>query len=116
LTRDEEEIPMIMRTWRGAVRPEDADEYLRHQADTGVRDYRQTPGNVGVLVLRRPRGDLVEVTTVSLWTSMDDVKAFAGDDPDRAKFYPGDDALLAEKDSHADHYEVVSADLGSLSE
>jgi heme-degrading monooxygenase HmoA len=102
---------MIMRTWRGAVRPEDAEEYLQHQGDTGVREYRETAGNLGVLVLRRPRGDLIEVTTVSLWTSMDAVKAFAGDDPERAKFYPGDEELLAEKDPHADHYDVVSSDL-----
>lgn len=42
---------------------------------------------------------------------MDAVKAFAGEDPEQAKFYPGDEELLAEKDSHADHYEVVSSDL-----
>jgi heme-degrading monooxygenase HmoA len=102
---------MIMRTWRGAVRPEDVDRYLEHQADTGIREYRETPGNVGALVLRRAADPLVEVTTVSFWTSMDAVKAFAGDDPERAKFYPGDDDLLAEKDLHADHFEVVSADL-----
>jgi heme-degrading monooxygenase HmoA len=102
---------MIMRTWRGAVRREDADRYLEHQAGTGVREYRETPGNVGVLVLRRPTGVLVEVTTVSFWTSMEAVKAFAGENPDQAKFYPGDDDLLAEKDLHADHFEVASSDL-----
>lgn len=102
---------MIMRTWRGAVRPEDAEVYLEHQAGTGVDDYRRTPGNLGVLVLRRPVGDLVEVTTVSLWTSLEAVKAFAGDDHETARFYPGDDDLLVEKDLHADHFEVVSADL-----
>ena len=102
---------MIMRTWRGAVRPEDADRYLEHQAGTGVRDYRRTPGNLGAIVLRRSAGDLVEVTTVSLWTSMDAVRAFAGDDPSTARFYPGDDDLLAEKDLHADHFEVVGSDL-----
>ncbi|MBA2514382.1 MAG: antibiotic biosynthesis monooxygenase [Solirubrobacterales bacterium] len=102
---------MIMRTWRGAVRPEDAERYREHQADTGVRDYRETPGNRGALVLRRTQGDLVEFTTVSFWESMEAVRAFAGDDPGRARFYPGDDALLAEKDEHADHYEVVSAEL-----
>lgn len=102
---------MIMRTWRGAVQPGDADEYLEHQAGTGIREYRRTPGNVGALVLRRARGDLVEVTTVSFWTSMEAVKAFAGDEPERAKFYPGDDELLAERDRHADHFEIVSADL-----
>jgi heme-degrading monooxygenase HmoA len=102
---------MIMRTWRGAVRPEHLDEYLRHQDETGVGEYRETTGNRGVVVLRRARGELVEITTVSFWDSMDAVRAFAGDEPARAKFYPGDDALLAEKDDHADHYEVVTADV-----
>ena len=102
---------MILRTWRGAVRPADEAEYLQHQGDTGVREYRETPGNLGALVLRRERDGLVEVTTVSLWESMDAVRAFAGDDPERAKFYPGDDDLLAEKDAHADHYELIEADL-----
>ncbi len=102
---------MIMRTWRGAVRPEDTDRYLDHQAGTGVREYRDTPGNLGALVLRRPKDQLVEIVTVSFWTSMDAVRGFAGSDPERAKFYPGDDELLAEKDLHVDHWEVVTADL-----
>jgi len=51
------------------------------------------------------------VTTVSFRESMDAVRAFAGDDPGRAKFHPGDDDLPAQKDEHADHYEVVSVDL-----
>jgi heme-degrading monooxygenase HmoA len=102
---------MIMRTWRGAVHRADEERYLEHQAATGVRDYRETPGNLGAVVLRRERDDLVEVTTVSFWASMDAVRAFAGEDPGRAKFYPGDDDLLAQKDDHADHYEVVAVDL-----
>ena len=102
---------MIMRTWRGAVRAVDAEQYLAHQAVTGVREYRQTSGNTGVLVLRRTLGDLCEVTTVSFWESMEAVRRFAGEDPDRAKFYPGDDELLVEKELHVDHHEVVSADL-----
>jgi heme-degrading monooxygenase HmoA len=102
---------MIMRTWRGAVRPEDAQRYLDHQAKTGIREYRETPGNLGAMVLSRPADALVEVTTVSFWASMDAIKAFAGDDPEQAKFYPGDDEFLVERDDHADHFEVVSADL-----
>jgi heme-degrading monooxygenase HmoA len=102
---------MIMRSWRGAVRPQDADRYLRHQAETGISAYRTTAGNLGAVVLRRDAGDLVEVVTLSFWTSMEAVKGFAGEQPERATFYPGDDALLAEKDLHAHHYEVVSTDL-----
>jgi len=97
---------MILRSWRGAVRPEDRDAYLEHQDRTGIQDYRDTEGNLGVFVLTRPQGDLVEVITLTLWDSMDAVRRFAGDDPGTAKFYPGDDALLAEKDLHADHWDV----------
>jgi heme-degrading monooxygenase HmoA len=102
---------MIMRTWRGAVRHEDADRYLDHQSKTGIREYRETPGNVGAMVLRRPSGALVEVTTVSFWVSMDAIKSFAGADPEQARFYPGDDEFLVEKDLRVNHFEVVSADL-----
>ena len=102
---------MILRSWRGAVRAADAERYLAHQSETGVRDYRATEGNRGVLVVSRPQGDLVEVITLTLWDSMDAVRRFAGDDPEQARFYPGDDELLAEKDLHADHWEVVEMDL-----
>ena len=102
---------MIMRRWRGAVRAEDAEAYLAHQGSTGVRDYRATEGNLGALVLRRPADGLVEVVTLSLWRSMDDVRRFAGDEPEVAVFYPGDDDFLVEKDPHVDHWEVVEADL-----
>jgi heme-degrading monooxygenase HmoA len=104
---------MIMRTWRGSVRTIDAARHLEHQAGTGVREYRQTPGNLGTLVLRRDRGEMCEVTTVSFWESMEAVRRFAGDDPGQAKFYPGDDELLVEKDLHVDHYTVVTADLSA---
>ncbi|MEJ7755363.1 MAG: hypothetical protein WKF83_02605 [Nocardioidaceae bacterium] len=33
---------MILRRWRGAVATDKVDRYLEHQADTGVRDYRDT--------------------------------------------------------------------------
>lgn len=102
---------MILRIWRGAVRREQADEYLQHQADTGVREYRTTPGNLGALVLRHERGALTEVATVSLWISIEAVKSFAGDDYQQAKYYPGDDDFLVEKDANVDHFEVVSIDL-----
>lgn len=46
---------MIMRTWRGAVRREDADRYLDHQAKTGIREYRETPGILGAMVLSPER-------------------------------------------------------------
>jgi hypothetical protein len=34
------------------------------------------------------------------------VKAFAGEDYERAVFYPEDDRYLIERDLHTSHYEV----------
>ena len=48
---------MIARTWRGAVRAEDADAYVQYLEETGLSAYRATPGNQGVYGLRRIDGD-----------------------------------------------------------
>ena len=48
---------MIARTWRGATRAADAEEYLGYLERTGLRQYRETPGNRGVLCLRRVTED-----------------------------------------------------------
>ena len=44
---------MIARTWRGATKAEDAETYLQYLHETGFSQYRATPGNLGVLGLRR---------------------------------------------------------------
>jgi heme-degrading monooxygenase HmoA len=96
------------------VRPPDVDRYLSYQSETGIAEYRRSPGNLGALVLTRRQGALVEVKTVSLWTSMEAVADFAGDDPARARFYPRDEAFLVERDSHVDHFDVASAYLDGV--
>ena len=102
---------MILRRWRGAVRAEVAERYLAYVSETGVADYRDTPGNLGVMMLSRPLGDLVEVVTLSLWESMDAVRAFAGEDPEQARYYPEDDQYLVEKDDRVEHHAVDELDL-----
>ena len=44
---------MIARVWRGSVAAADGDAYAGYLEETGVADYRATPGNRGVHVLRR---------------------------------------------------------------
>ncbi len=97
---------MIARIWRGAVRDEDADEYVTYVRDTGIDHYRSTPGNLGAWILHRSDGERTEILTFSLWEDMDAVKAFAGDDPSAAVYYPEDDRFLVERSSTVDHYQV----------
>jgi heme-degrading monooxygenase HmoA len=100
---------MIARTWRGAVRTEDADAYVDYLEQTGLREYGETPGNLGVYALRRIDGDRCEFLLVSLWDDMDAVRAFAGERPETAVFYPEDDRYLVDRDLVSSHYEVVAA-------
>lgn len=100
---------MIARTWRGATAASDADRYVDYLRATGVLEYVRTPGNRGLLMLRRVEEDRTEFLLLTLWDSMDAVRAFSGPDERRAVFYPEDDAFLVDRDEHADHFEVVLA-------
>src|SRR4051812_48194473 len=98
--------PMIARIWRGAVARADGDEYEAYVDGTGFAAYGETPGNRGAWMLRRDRGDLTEFVTLSLWESLDAVKAFAGEDYDVAVLYPEDERFLVERDDTVAHYQV----------
>jgi heme-degrading monooxygenase HmoA len=98
---------MIARIWRGAVRSDDAEEYARYMTDTGLADYKATRGNLSATMLRRNLGDRTEFVMFTTWDSMDAIKAFAGDDPERAVFYPEDERFLIERDETVAHYEVA---------
>ena len=56
---------MIARTWYGIVPAAKADAYFEYLNKTGLPDYRGTPGNLGVTVLRRVEGDRAHFLLVS---------------------------------------------------
>ncbi len=99
---------MIARMWHGVTAAERADEYLDYLNETGVPDYRETEGNRGVYVLRRIEGDKAHFLTVSFWGSIEEVKAFAGPDPEKARYYPEDEGFLLEFEPQVKHYDVVT--------
>jgi heme-degrading monooxygenase HmoA len=76
---------------------------------TGLAEYEATPGNRGAWMLRRDLDDRTEFVMFTLWETIDAVKAFAGEDHERAVFYPEDDRFLIERDLDATHYEVAGS-------
>lgn len=98
---------MIARQWHGRVRAADADVYYQYLLRTGVRDYRSVPGNHGVQVLRRQDGDVVHYLLTTLWDSWASIRAFAGEDVTRARYYPEDTRYLLELEPEVTHYEVL---------
>jgi heme-degrading monooxygenase HmoA len=106
--RRPKEETVIARIWRGAVQQRDADAYAEYMTETGVAAYASTPGNRAVWMLRRDVDEQTEFVMLTLWDSLDAVKAFAGDDYQSAVFYPEDDRFLVERDLEATHYVVAA--------
>ena len=98
---------MIARIWWGRTKAEDSDAYLAYMEETGIAELKATPGNQGVMVLRRTEGDAAEFGIMSFWDSLESVKAFAGEVVDVAVYYPEDERFLLEFTPTLKHYEVA---------
>jgi heme-degrading monooxygenase HmoA len=77
---------------------------------TGIEGYQRTPGNRGAWLLWRVEGDHAEFITVSFWESRAAIEAFAGQDIEKAAFYPDDEQFLIERDLTVHHYEVADTE------
>jgi heme-degrading monooxygenase HmoA len=97
---------VIARVWRGVVAAEDGDAYAEYMRETGIEAYARTPGNRGAWMLRRPVADGEEFVMLTLWDSLESIKAFAGEDYEAAVFYPRDDEFLIRRETRSTHYEV----------
>ena len=75
---------------------------------TGVGEALRTPGNLGALLLQRDQPDrsLFELTTV--WSSIDAIRAFAGEDYTRAVLYAEDEAYFLGWDVQVEHFAVAT--------
>ena len=89
-----------------ATSAEDAEAYAAYVEESGTGPARNLAGARGTLVLRRTRGDRTEFETIILFDSLDDVRAFAGDDLEAAVFFPEDDRYLVDRELTVSHHEV----------
>ena len=100
---------MIARRWHGAVPADKAAEYAQYLRATGIPDLESTSGNQGVYVFRNFEDDVAHFVLISLWESLDSIRAFAGDEIERARYYPEDEEYLLELEPTVTHYEVLDA-------
>lgn len=97
---------MIARIWHGKTRAEDADAYLAFLRERATPDYQGTPGNRGVFLLHRIKGGEADFLTLTYWENVDAIRAFAGADIARAKYYPEDEGFLLELEPTVQHYDI----------
>ena len=98
---------MIARLWHGRVPSSKAEAYRAFLNARAIPDYRSIPGNLSVHVLERREGDVTHFITLTLWEGLDAIRAFAGEDLERAKYYPEDAGFLLEFEPGVVHYDVA---------
>jgi heme-degrading monooxygenase HmoA len=102
---------MIARSWHGRVPAGKGEAYYDYLNQTGLRDYRASPGNLGVLVERWTEGGVTHYLLTTFWDSVEAIKRFAGEDYAVARYYPEDDDFLLEREPLVRHAEVLIAEL-----
>jgi heme-degrading monooxygenase HmoA len=98
---------MIARMWHGVTPASKADEYVEYLNKTGMPGYRATEGNRGAYLLRRIEGDEAHFITLTFWDSFEDIKKFAGEEVEKARYYPEDREFLLEFEPTVKHYEIL---------
>ncbi|WP_431924101.1 antibiotic biosynthesis monooxygenase family protein [Nonomuraea jabiensis] len=98
---------MIARTWRGWASKATAEDYRRHYESEVAEHLQQVPGFRGARLLRRCDGEEVMFTSITFFTSMDDVRAFAGADPGQAVVEQAARRTLIRWDERVTHDEVA---------
>jgi len=98
---------MIGRLWHGRTTRDNADSYQRLLVSDVLPGIERIPGSRGAYLLRREVPEGVEFVTLTLFDSMDAVRAFAGEDYTKAVIHQEAARLLERFDERSEHYEIV---------
>jgi|SRR5450432_262845 heme-degrading monooxygenase HmoA len=99
---------MITRIWHGRTSPDNSEWYLQFLLNEGTREYLETPGNLSVKVLQSKAADCCHFWTVTEWPDLNSIKAFAGEDYEKAVYYPEDEGMLLEFEEKVIHAETFT--------
>ena len=106
---------MIARMWRGRATVENAPLYREHATRHVFPSLASIPGHRGAYLLTHEGPNEVEFLAVTLWDSLDSIKAFAGEDCENAVVEPQARAVLSHFETFAKHYEIAgSAPCGAI--
>jgi len=98
----------MLREWRAEIKRALKDEYVQYVKATGLAAYLRTPGNLGASVaVRDLDSERSEIVTLSWWSDTEAIKAFAGADYGRSRYFPEDDRFLLTHPSMFHHYEAT---------
>ena len=99
---------MIARIWKGKTKIEHLEEYTDFMKIRAIPDYSQVNGFIKLTFLKRTDSNYAYFDLITFWENMDVIKGFAGDDFEKAKYYPEDKNYLIDFPERVTHYEVFA--------
>jgi len=103
---------MIARIWHGRTSISNFDAYTEFLKRVAIPDYQKTVGFKGLTFLRNVEKDEGHFKLITYWDNLDAIKNFAGQYPEKAKYYPEDKDFLLEFEERVQHYEVFASSPG----
>lgn len=97
---------MITRFWHGRTKSADAEIYREYVMNTGIIGLTSTQGNIGAQIWQKTKKDITHIWVVSLWDNYTSIKAFAGDDIEKARYYEEDKKYLLELEPNVQHFDA----------
>jgi hypothetical protein len=89
------------------VLSEKAEAYHQFLLESGLKDYNSVAGNQGSFLLKREERGITHFYTLTFWQDWNSIKEFAGEDPEKAKYYPADENFLLEFEPTVTHFDVL---------
>jgi heme-degrading monooxygenase HmoA len=101
------EDTVIVRAFHATATAEGADAYREHFTNSVLPDLQRIDGYRGAYLLRHDHDGGVELQVLTLWSSLDAIRRFAGASLDTAVVEPAAKAVLATYDTKVTHHTVV---------
>jgi len=99
---------MIARIWQGRTKIEHLEGYTDFMKIRAIPDYKKTNGFIKLSFLKRTDGEFAYFNLITFWENFEVIKNFAGDDFEKAKYYPEDKNYLIDFPQRVTHYEVFA--------
>ena len=98
---------MISRHWKGVAKFGEADKYIHHLKTDTFPKLLEIDGFISASILTRSVEQGTEFLIVTVWESIEAIKAFAGEKADVAVVPEVVQAMMIEYDRKVRHYEVA---------
>lgn len=108
-TRIAEDEFVIYRVWSAVAKPAEVERYLEHLQKETFPAIKKLEGFVEAFVLRNDAADGPHIQVVTVWRSIEAIRAFAGADETKAVVPKEAQEMMQRFDENAVHYERVSS-------